>query len=438
MDKNNEKRTNIVSRVFEDGRIAELIYEKAARRTKLAVWDGSTTKIVESVQLEAGLRLAPVPASNSLIRHEAVRLPEAPAPYGDVAILVAEIEAYLARYVVLSDWFRSLAAYYALFTWVYDAFQEVPYLRVHGEWGSGKTRALLVIGSICYRAFFASGASTVSPIFHTLDTFRGTLVLDESDFRFSDQTAELTKILNNGTVRGFPVFRTAITKDREFDPRAFQVYGPKLVAMRKSFADDALESRFITERMDAHVLRKEIPLNLPGSQEVEARLLRNKLLQYRFDHRMSAAINEALVDPNLSPRLNQILIPLLSVVPDASARAEIRAAVAIQESERRELQSETPEGLLAALLAEQSASGEAVFVSELAAKFAKRFDPDAARPVSPRYVGSLLRTRLGLKTYKSNGTYLVKINSNTLAALQARYGIVARGSAAPETGSVER
>ena len=76
-----------------------------------------------------------------------------------------------------------------------------------------------------YLAF--TRASTVSPIFHILDMFRGTLVLDEADFRFSDEKAELSKILNNGNVQGFPVLRTMVNQKGEFNPRAFNVFGPK-------------------------------------------------------------------------------------------------------------------------------------------------------------------------------------------------------------------
>jgi hypothetical protein len=36
---------------------------------------------------------------------------------------------------------------------------------------------------------------------HTLDAFRGTLIFDEADFRFSDERSEIVKILNNGNVR---------------------------------------------------------------------------------------------------------------------------------------------------------------------------------------------------------------------------------------------
>ena len=105
-----------------------------------------------------------------------------------------------------------MATYYVLLTWLYDAFNELPYLRLRGDYGSGKTRALLILGSLCYKGFFASGASTVSPIFHTLDAFRGTLIFDEADFRFSDERAEVVKILNNGNVRGLPVLRTMMNR----------------------------------------------------------------------------------------------------------------------------------------------------------------------------------------------------------------------------------
>ncbi len=216
----------------------------------------------------------PVSVTNNLIRHKVILFPEKPESYGSTADLIAVIQAYLYRYVDLSDQFRAIASYYVLLSWVYDAFNELPYLRLRGDFGSGKTRALKVIGSICYKPFFASGASTVSPIFHVLDTFRGTLIFDEADFRFSDEKSEIIKIFNNGNAKGFPVLRTAITLKKEFDPRAFNVFGPKIVAMRRSFEDQALESRFLTEEMGQRSLRKDIPINLPDRQGEEASSLR--------------------------------------------------------------------------------------------------------------------------------------------------------------------
>lgn len=391
----------------------------------LAVWDGTESAVVPELVLASGERLVPVRATHNLIQHGAIVLPEGPAPYGSIEQLSAALEEYIARYVVVSDGFRRLAAAYVLFSWVYDAFAEVPYLRVQADWGSGKTRALITIGSLCYRGFFASGASTVSPIFHTLDTFRGTLILDEADFRFSDQTAELTKILNNGNVQGFPVFRTAITRDKEFDPRAFTVFGPKLVAMRKPFADEALESRFITEYMQAMPVGASVPINLPGTQGLEAAALRNMLLQYRFDHRHMARINPALIDPRLAPRTNQILVPLLSIVPDASVRDEISEAVYRDVRARAAGNAASIEAELVSIIGHMAAVSptEPIPVGEIARQFAVVCGADCDRPITPRYVGSLLRQRLGLYTHKSNGNYVVMVPSQRLAILAARYGL---------------
>ncbi len=119
--------------------------------------------------------------------------------------LVAEIRVFIHAHVDVSPLFETIASYYVLFSWLYDCFNELPYLRVRGDTGSGKGLDVFRPSvSVCYKPIFASGASTVSPIFRILDSFQGTLIIDEADFRASDEKAEITKILNNGNARGFP------------------------------------------------------------------------------------------------------------------------------------------------------------------------------------------------------------------------------------------
>ena len=145
------------------------------------------------------------------------------------------------------------------------------------------------------------------------------------DFRFSDEKAEMVKILNNGNMRGMPVLRSEVTRNREFNPRAFQVYGPKIVATRGHYQDRALESRFITEEMGAKKLRTDIPISLSEDYKGEALRLRNKLLLYRFRTYGKKAIVDRCVDERIEPRLNQIFAPLLSVVETEELRTELRA-----------------------------------------------------------------------------------------------------------------
>src|SRR5689334_16882805 len=253
-----------VSAVFKDGGILEMLHDAEAHRTSFAFWRNGSWTCEDSHALNAVFKLVPYSANNNLIKNEIVLLPSAPQEYNSETELVAEIKDFIHRYVDVSPLYEQIASYYVLFSWVYDGFNELPYLRVRGDPGSGKTRFLLTIGSLCYKPIFASGASTVSPIFRILDSFHGTLIVDEGDFRFSDEKAEVVKILNNGNVKGFPVLRSESDGKREFNPKAYHVFGPKLVATRGFFDDKALESRFLTEEMGQFRLRNDVPINIPS------------------------------------------------------------------------------------------------------------------------------------------------------------------------------
>lgn len=425
-----------VSRVFGKRSLLETVYLRTENKTKFVIAEENIIRVADDFDSDLEGMLLPIPATNNLIKHGAVILAETPEPYVSNKQLIEDVQDYIYRYVDLSDHFREIASYYVLLTWVYDAFNELPYLRLRGDYGSGKTRALLVIGSLCNKAFFASGASTVSPIFHVLDTFRGTLIFDEADFRFSDEKSELVKIFNNGNVRGFPVLRTAMTIKREFDPRAFQVFGPKIVAMRKSFDDPALESRFLTEEMGQRRLRKDIPINLPDRQKEEARSLRNQLLMYRFQSLPNIKIDESLIDLSLSPRLNQILIPLLSIIDDARLRDEIREAVQSFDQKLYAERASSPEAGVLEVLQELFSRGirSGVAISEITTVFGGRFSGEYERPITGRFIGGILRKRLRLATYKSHGVYVVPISEKLkVDELCVRYGVTERhdGSSAP-------
>ena len=222
-----QRDTPTAAAVLEDGGLVELLYDPKARRTSFAVWRDQASELVSSLDLPSGEQLVPYPPGNNLIKNEVILLPSEPEEYGSEAELAAEIQAYIHRYVDLSPQFERIASYYVLFSWLYDSFNELPYLRVRGDYGSGKTRFLLVVGSLCYKPVFTTGASTVSPIFHILDAFRGTLIIDEADFRWSDDKAEIVKILNNGNNSGSPVLRSEVSRTGEFSPRAFQGLRPE-------------------------------------------------------------------------------------------------------------------------------------------------------------------------------------------------------------------
>ena len=413
-----------VSRVLDDGSLLELVYDHTKKTTGFAVsgMDG----IQSDFELPNDERLVPFSPGNNLIQNKVVLLPSQPAEFGSDAKLIAEIRDFIHRYVDLSDPFERIATHYILLSWVYDVFNELPYLRLQGDYGTGKTRALFVIGSLTYKPFFASGASSVSPLFHTLNAFRGTLIFDEADFRFSDEKAELVKILNNGNVRGMPVLRTMVNHKHEFNPKAFHVFGPKIVATRGSYDDRALESRFVTENMDGRKLRGDIPINLPPHFEEEAQKLRNKLLRFRFERRRTIAIDDALVDRSLEPRMNQVLIPLLSIIADDETKRAIKAIARNTQSSMHLERSQSLEGRVLEILSTQmeAVDSATVPIREIVSTFTDRYGDEYEKPLNNRHVGRIIRTRLRLETRKSNGVYGVPVSEGEkIAALCVRYGI---------------
>ena len=245
-----------------------------------ALYNGDAIEYVNTVSLEDGRTVTPY--DDGMVEESVVLLPSKTEPYENEAALIFEIQAFIHRYVAISEFFERLSAYYVLFSWVYDSFNVLPYLRAIGDYGTGKTRFLQTVGSLCYKAIFAGGATSPSPVFRIIQKYGGTLVLDEADFKSSEAFDEIVKILNNGYQAGFPVLRS-VADGRNHEPRAFRVFGPKLIATRTMWKDKALESRCITEPMDGQY-RDDIPIIIPATFSDEARSIRNKLLWFRFTH----------------------------------------------------------------------------------------------------------------------------------------------------------
>lgn len=432
------KPTPIISRVCEDGTLVEALYDVLKSSTSLAIRtpDGGVS-VAPSFTPPNGERLVAYSAGNNLLSTGCVLLPSALGDFEDKGDLVRDVQAFLHRYVDLSPVFEEIAAHYILLTWVHDAFSELGYLRFRGDYGTGKTRALLAVGSVCYKPFFASGASTVSPIFHVLDAIGGTLVLDEADLRFSDATADLTKILNNGTVKGLPVLRTMTNRHRELNPHAFRVFGPKLLGMRQSFADKALESRFLTEETGVRGLRSDIPIHTPASLHDEARELRNRLLAWRFHARHRVGPDPSRLVVGVEPRRNQTALALLSLVDDPAVRERIAGELVGEEARvLNERASSLEATMLRALQGALEANpSEPVTVADATRRF-NGGQAEGEGPVSNKWAGWFIRTKLRLRTERLRGVYVVpRSETRAINTLATRFGVARSADASDLTAA---
>ncbi|MEQ4489535.1 MAG: DUF3854 domain-containing protein [Dehalococcoides mccartyi] len=296
--------------VLHDGTIGELIVSKEDERAFIIVVNGSVRKVFR-YETPKAIYLP----TDDLLVGEVVHFATTATPYDSQSHLFSEIRSFVHRYLELQSDFEEIASLYVLLTWVYEFAPSIPYLRVIGDWGTGKTRFLQVVGSVCFRPTFASGATTPAPIFRILEQFRGTLVLDEADFKDSSSWVEMVKLLNNGYRPGMPVLR-ADKENGKWFPRSYQVFGPKLIATRFPFTDEALESRCLTSEM-MPLTRDDIPRVLPPTFDKEVDDLRAKLLTFRLANLIKLkgkTFGNDLLEPNLQPRLQEILIPLKAML----------------------------------------------------------------------------------------------------------------------------
>lgn len=402
--------------------LAETMYDHVAKKTYFAVLKDSEFSIAESIETPEG-ETFPLDARSDLLTKGVVLLPSRPQTYGTSEDLLKEVQAFIHKYVDISESFERISAQYVFLTWLYDRVNELPYLRARGDYGSGKSRFLRVVGSICYRPIFTAGATTTSPIFRILDQVHGTLVLDEADINNSDAKSDLVKILNSGYQKGTAVLRSE--GKGTFEVKSYDVYGPKIVATRQNFDDQALESRFLIEDMGRSKLRADIPIRLHDKFHDEARVLRNKLARWRFDNYYTPLAYEDKPIEGLHPRLQQIIIPLQAVFPGKEVQETLIAHARRYNEELiadRGLSWES-QVVLAILQLHAQTHLDGILVQEISADINRQLD--ITESVSPRKVGWILRARLQIKSQRTNKGFSVSVSKNQerLAFWRERLGI---------------
>ncbi len=341
------------------------------------------------------------PQQGEELKLGAIKLPSGVTEYGDTLSLLREVETHIARYLDVSDAFRKFATYYILLSWLYDKFSTLPYLRAIGDTGCGKSRALDVIGLLCYKPTLVSGCITPAPIYRMLKRWNGTMILDEADLQNSDEYSEVVKILNCGFERGRPVIRA--TKDNPDKLQFLPTFGPKVFATRRRFKDPALEARCLTEIMQ-ETTRDNIPATLTSTFYKEQESLRNKLLLFRLRNYNQVNPEEG-VELNLQgiePRLKQISACFASLFAgQPEVLADYQAFIEYHQRELIEQRAATPIGQVVEKLfaLTESVTNVTIVTNVTGEELIPISSKDIADLLSmtPQAVGQILKT-LGLRT----------------------------------------
>jgi hypothetical protein len=228
----------------------------------------------------------------------------------------------------------------------------------------------------------------------------------------SEEWSEIIKILNCGFQDGFPVLRTEDDNGRR-EPRSYDCYSPKILATRGEFKDKALESRCLTEKV-METARNDIPIILDDGFKTAESLLRNKMLLFRFRHYGKHVVNPTHQDETIEKRLNQIMLPIYSIINDQEMRDEIRS---FMQEYNKKLIGERGESFDAKVLEvmfniisdrlDDGRINENLYVKTITDKLNEEFH-DQAKKITAHKVSWIIRKKLFLDLVKDrNGRFII-------------------------------
>ena len=269
-----------------------------------------------------GKRYEPMMDDN--IKYGTVMLASDLGPERPTNELLAKLEFFMRRYFLLDNALQyKTASQYALFTWLYDAFDALPYLRARGGPGSGKSELMLLIGRVCYRMMITSSLTSLAGFKGMAHLYKGSLMIDEADSIPKEHAEELKALLNGRAMREqarIVSMQEVMLADgsHSYAPKTTYVYGPTLLTMYGAFRDPATETRCITfDLFQKDVQELEEAGIEPGvvqqSMKDEAQILRNELIRWRLNTwlpKLEVPQGVKISNKNTSPRMNQIMRPL--------------------------------------------------------------------------------------------------------------------------------
>jgi 5S rRNA maturation endonuclease (ribonuclease M5) len=259
------------------------------------------------------------PIAGDWVNDRVILLPTGVKEHGTSEGLWDDILAFIDRYFVCDEAFMHAMTAYILLTYRYrDArFETIPYIRVIGDAGRGKSRFCRTMLELCYRGAFLTNMRAVH-VYRLLHQMKAGVTMVFEEFRLNerrDEDRDFLDLLNAGNQRGARVPRMT---GKQFSEMQFlPVFCPKVMAMTKDCLDQGLIRRCITGRV-GH-------LPVPESKRMEALPdefykigdeLRRRLLGWRF------ARYEQLrppVDPSIRGDIDmgvwQNFYPLAAMVP---------------------------------------------------------------------------------------------------------------------------
>jgi hypothetical protein len=410
--------------------VAEVGEDSSAPKTKPTPIVGGETTDGCLVEVIVGPKLLLYyPAENKIIVAEEFRqgdkvykpyhtfpypLPDAPKTIGPDPSLWEETKEFIGAYFDhLDDRVYDVMAAATAWSYFYrDIKVSTPYILFLGPWRSGKTRALEVLESLCYKGIRVVDPSEAS-LFRSIELLRPTLLIDES--QIVDQNVRA--VVASGYRFGSKVMRILDPEAdgfegvRFFDTFAFVVY-----ASREEPPSDIF-SRSIVIHCEKNIRPTLKRINEARALDLRTRWLAQKLYYYG---KIEISFEEF---QSMDGRLQELFSPLIVMARTFGGDEAAKAVESYGRSTEIELsayESSTPEAELVEAVARivEERGGDApevVYADEIKAVLNDEW--------SPQRIGQKMAA-LGFRRHRGTGGrrgYIIDLA--LLRRLKLRYGL---------------
>jgi hypothetical protein len=316
-------------------------------------------------------------------------------------------------------------------SYIYQAWDAVPYLYIGGPLGSGKSRLFEVLGRLVFRPLSSSNM-TGAALFRTLHSQGGCLLLDEAERLRNTQdpaTGEIMSMLLAGYKKGGTATRLEPVGDSGFKTVSFDVFGPKALACIAGLPP-ALASRAIPVTMFRSPPGSEKPRRRIDANPEDWQELRDALHALALEHGTTwlELPQQTDVCPMMSGRdyeLWQPLLALASWIESHGARGLLKLlqdhAMETIDAGRDDATPDADETLLR-ILADEIRAGMVPTPGDILAK-AQEADSVGFKNWKARGVSEHLK-RYSAVTHKSCGRKVYsRVTLESLQTIQMSYGI---------------
>jgi hypothetical protein len=258
---------------------------------------------------------------------------------------LADVEAFLRRFVVMSEHAVTIVVLWIAHVYSFAAFEFTPYLAVTSATKrSGKSRLLEVLGLMlgATRAVFTAYISAAS-LYRLIHAKPGVAILwDEVDRVPKEKAEELWGLINSGWRLGGQVHRQTGPKMETLAP--FSTFSPKVLAGIGRPLPDPVDDRSLKVRMERRLPSERVERLRLRRVEAEAAPIRATLEAWASEETIKrlAAAEPVLPSTIQNDRLLDVAEPLFAIADMAGDNwpARLRAAIEDQEGTARQVEED--------------------------------------------------------------------------------------------------